>query len=406
MGKAVGTMTSSTPRVAFVVPWYGSAVSGGAETACRNLAVRLRRTGLQVEVLTTCAKDLLSGWAHNYHGPGSWKLDGVVVRRFPLRASDITSFHELNRKLLNGQLLSEEEEVKFITESVNSEELCQFIADRTREYCFFFTPYLFGTTYWGAKISPDRSFLIPCLHDESYARLRIFDSTFREVRGVLCYSKPEMELAKRLYSLPDSRLYLLGTGVEPATPGDGSAFRRKYRIRDEFVLYLGRRDAGKGVPTLVNYFCGYKERTSNRLRLVLAGSGAVDLPATARGDIIDLGFLSEEDKRGACAAATVLCQPSRRESFSLVMMEAWVQGTPVLVNADCAVTTYHCLKSNGGLFFRGYGEFAGCLNFFLQNPAAAQRMGQLGRRYVKSYCSWSDVVERFLEVLHRTQEES
>lgn len=402
----MGAIASRVSKVAFVVPWYGRAVSGGAETACRNLAERLHLAGLHVEVLTTCAKDLLSGWEHNSHRQGSQELNGVVVRRFPLRSPDMLSFGELNSKLLSGLPLSEEEETRFITESVSSEDLYQFIAGHAREYYYVFTPYMFGTTYWGAKIRPRRSFLIPCLHDESYARLRIFKSIFHDVRRVLCYSSPEMELAKRLYGLEDSRLYLLGTGVDLGVRGDGSAFRRKNGIADEFVLYLGRRDAGKGVPGLINYFCAYKERNGGRLKLLLGGAGAVDIPPAFGREIVDLGFLSEEDKHNACAAATVLCQPSKRESFSLVVMEAWAQETPVLVNADCVVTTHHCQRSNGGLFFRGYAEFAGCLDFFLQNPATAKRMGQLGRRYVESDCSWSDVVERFIEVLSRSQEES
>ena len=37
-----------------------------------------------------------------------------------------------------------------------------------------FSPYLFWTTVVGASIAPERSVIIPCLHDEHYAYQAIF----------------------------------------------------------------------------------------------------------------------------------------------------------------------------------------------------------------------------------------
>ena len=53
-------------KIGFVIPWYGEDIVGGAEAQCRRLAEELVKTGLEVEVLTTCARDLLSGWNKNH----------------------------------------------------------------------------------------------------------------------------------------------------------------------------------------------------------------------------------------------------------------------------------------------------------------------------------------------------
>ena len=71
------------------------------------------------------------------------------------------------------------------------------------------------------------------------------------------------------------------------------------------------------------------------LDLVLIGSNVLPIPKHPR--IRHLGFLSDEDKFDALAAADVLIMPSRFESLSMVALEAWALGKPVLANGHCDV---------------------------------------------------------------------
>ncbi|MHB1416347.1 MAG: glycosyltransferase family 4 protein [Chloroflexota bacterium] len=389
------------PAIAFVVPWYGEEVVGGAETLVRQLAENLHaRRGLAVEVLTTCAKDGAGGWSADFHKEGISADRGVTVRRFKLDRRPKTRFDDVNSRLMRGIGVTPEEEALFLREIVNSSRLYDFIERNKDNHVFVFAPYPFGTTYWGAQVAPDRSFLIPCLHDEGYAHMTVMREMFQTFQKLLFLSLPEMALARRLYGLPEERLFLLGAGVDVEARGDADRFRERFGVGGPFVLYVGRRSEGKNTPLLIDYFCRFKERTSSPrlrdLKLVLAGSGPMDIPTEHRADVVDLGFLSEEEKQDAYAAALVTCQPSAKESFSLVIMESWVQGTPVLVHADCEVTREHCLKSNGGLFFANYGEFAGCLEYFDANPARRRKMGRLGGEYVRANSSWERITERFV----------
>ena len=52
-----------------------------------------------------------------------------------------------------------------------------------------------------------------------------------------------------------------------------------------------------------------------------------------------------------------MVNPSAYESFSLVLLESWSLGVPVLVNASCAATMEHCERSGGGLWFESYRSF-------------------------------------------------
>ena len=75
------------------------------------------------------------------------------------------------------------------------------------------------------------------------------------------------------------------------------------------------------------------------------------LPVPADPRVRHLGFLSDEDKFDAMAAADVLVMPSYYESLSMVALEAWALGKPVLANAKCDVLKGQALRSNAALFY-------------------------------------------------------
>ena len=71
-------------------------------------------------------------------------------------------------------------------------------------------------------------------------------------------------------------------------------------------------------------------------------------------------MLSEQERLQALEAATIVVCPSPYESLSLIALEALAVGTPILCNARSEVLVDHCLRSNGGLFYRDRDEFVEC----------------------------------------------
>lgn len=386
-------------RLAFVIPWYGQNILGGAELVCRTTAEHLAAAGVPVEVLTTCARDLFGGWQQNFHPAGKTAENGVPVRRFPLTVHPLTTFGTLNERLIAGLPVSPEDEVAYFRQSVNSSALYQAIRDERGDSLFIFLPYPFGTTFFGAQVAPESSMLMPCLHDEGYARMKAFVPVFQAVQGCILLSAPERDLACRLYGLAEKKLRLWGAGVDTSGVGDGERFRAKYGLHEPFLLSVGRRDATKNTPLLIDYFCRYVLHHGNSVKLVLAGSGEVKIPARFADRVLDVGTISEQDKLDANAAALALVQPSVNESFSFVIMESWLQRTPVLVNAGSAVMANHAVTASGGLPFNGSAEFAGCVDYLLEHPTVAERMGENGRRYVLANYAWDRMVERYAQLL-------
>lgn len=386
-------------KVAFVVPWFGMNIPGGAESETRELAQKLNKSNVDVEILTTCAKEFASDWGKNYYSEGDYFEGDLVVRRFRVNKRNRELFDRINLKLINGiSDLSYEEQRMFIDEMINSSSLYEYMQENEQSYDLFVcVSYMFGTTYYGAQVVPKKTIIIPCFHNEAYFHLDIFKQVYSNVAGIVYNALPEKELAEKNYPLNENiHQIVMGIGMDTSQSGEASRFRKKYNLNDEFILYAGRKDAGKNVDTLLQYFNEYKKRNNNNLKLVLIGGGEIDIPVECKTEVLDLGFVDIQDKYDAYEAATLLCQPSHNESFSLVIMESWLAKRPVLVSEDCAVTTNFAKESNGGLWFKDYFDFEGAINFYLNNIHDANQMGTNGKRYVMDNFAWDVIAKKYI----------
>jgi glycosyltransferase involved in cell wall biosynthesis len=380
-------------RLAFVVPRYGEEILGGAEATTRNLVEHLPPSEFRVEVLSTCAQDLLS-W-RNVYPAGLTAVNHVPVRRFPIehRARDERRYRQLTDRFSNYWPMTLEEEYEWIRHSAHSPALYSDIAQRGAAYdLLIFGPYLFGTTLYGSALRPRQSVVWPHLHDEPYALFEYTRLMMRSCQGIMFNSEPEMALARDKLGIRHPRAYVVGEGLTDFEC-DGDHFRERSGVRDPFLLYAGRLTEAKNLLELFSFFLGYKERRPGPLKLVLMGEGA--LPVPQHKDVLTIGYQSERDKLDVYAAATVLCQPSLHESFSLVIMESWLAGVPVLVHGQCDVTRHHVLQSNGGLYFASAAEFCAALDWFLDHPEERRRMGAQGKAYVLREYNWPTVLGRF-----------
>ena len=393
-------------KIGFVIPWFGFDIPGGAEAELKGLTLHLHEAGVPIEILSTCVQNFNVNWNCNYHKEGTTTEKGITVRRFKVRKRDENAFNEVNLKLMNNQMPTEAEEEIFNREMVNSPALYRYIREHKDEYSLFvFIPYMFGTTYYGIQECYEKAVLIPCFHDESYVYMKSFKREFSKVAGMIFHAKPEGDLAEQVYDLTNVNAQVLGEGVYTEYTYDAARFRDKYNIREPFILYAGRKDVGKNIYTLINNFREYKYRNQNDMKLVLIGGGEVKIPEDIKKDVIDLGFVDVQDKFDAYAAATVLCQPSTHESFSLVIMESWICERPVLVHEQCEVTKHFAITSHGGLYFDNYFEFEGAVNFYLENPEKAKAMGLAGRKFVLDTFAWDVIVEKYMNYFKQVAHE-
>src|SRR4030042_3174303 len=227
-------------KTAFICPWYGPDIPGGAEAEARRTVENLHQRGMPVEGWTTCVKDFEGDWSRNDYPAGEAQVNGVPVKRFPVSPRNGELFSSLNRRIMAGEKLSRQEEDLFFQHMINSPLLYQYIRRHGYDTLLFFIPYLFSTTYYGARIFQDRSYIIPCLHDEGYAHMEILGDLFHRVRGMIFHTRFEQNLGQRLYGLTKDQALLFGEGIDTEIQTDPERFRRKFQIKDPYLLYAGR----------------------------------------------------------------------------------------------------------------------------------------------------------------------
>jgi len=396
-------MQHATSDIAFVVPRYGPSVVGGAETLCRMLAEDLASHGTPIDVLTTCAADHFT-WA-NALPAGDERINGVRVRRFTVGARDTDRFGGLHAAIDLGATLPYREQIEWLGNSV----WAPGILEASAQYQWLIAmPYLFGTTFWTAVAYPDSCVMVPCLHDEAHARQPAMLDALASVKGVMLNAAGEGMLLDRLLGQHRGGVAtrtpprLVGGGFDEQPIPDAArveAFLARHGADRGYLLYAGRRERAKGVVDLYDAYRAYRQSVPDPRPLALMGSGDSQPPGDIARHVIDFGFVPLEDRALAYAGAEVLLHPSRLESFGLVLFEAWMAGTPAIVNAQSDVLRQHCAVSGGGLWFADTATFVECVAAVTDDTAVRRSLADAGRQYTLTEFRWSAVRGRFLDAL-------
>jgi glycosyltransferase involved in cell wall biosynthesis len=390
-------------KIAVVVQRYGRAVNGGAELHARYVAERLARHG-QVEVLTTCATDYVT-W-RNHLTPGVELVNGVSVRRFTVKHErDPLVFGKRSIRVFEERHSLGDELDWLDAEGPTSPALIDYIAKHAAEYdfCLFFS-YRYYHAYYGARAAGGRAILVPTAERDETIGLSIFQPLFRSVRAIMYNSPEERAMIHAVSGNESVPGVVVGIGSDVPNNPQAGRFRQKYNVRGPFAVYVGRIDQNKGCSELFEFFGAYLKDPASKLSLILIGNTLLPIPEHPR--IRHLGFLNDADKFDAIAAADVLIMPSYYESLSMVALEAWALGRPVLANGRCDVLKGQCLRSNAGLFYETLGEFVGTLEALEYNRWLAGSLGRNGRQYFRDHYDWPVIERTYLDMFERLKKES
>jgi glycosyltransferase involved in cell wall biosynthesis len=386
-------------KLAFVIQRYGTEIAGGAELHCRWLAERLARRH-EIEVFATRALDYLE-WKNHYPA-GTEVVNGIPVHRYSVRRKrNAREFASLCNICFYESHTREEEEQWVRANGPCSPALLDAVgAAHHRFDRFFFYCYRYHQSYFGLPLVRDRAILVPTAEEDPAIGLGIWKPFFRSPRGIVYLTPEEQSLVEDASGNRDVPSVIIGSGLNLATPPADLDFKAKYGLFRPFLLYVGRIDKNKGCVTLLAYWRKFQEETGADLDLVLAGQAVIPVPEHPH--IRHLGFITEGEKVAALRQCRMLVMPSPFESLSIITLEAWKLGVPVLANARCRVLMGQCLRSNGGLFYTGYAEFAEGLKLLLDRPEVGRRLGLQGRAYVDDEYSWERVEAKVEDLLRRT----
>ncbi|MBE6864562.1 MAG: glycosyltransferase family 4 protein [Ruminococcus flavefaciens] len=387
-------------RIALVNQRYGLEVNGGSEYYTRLIAERLV-DHYQVDVITTKAVDYTT-WEDSYTADEE-DINGVHVRRFSVKECRAKDFNEYNGKYLArigaGDFDEDAEKTWFQKQGPYCPDAIEYIKANKDNYdAFIFVTYLYYLSVMGIPEVAEKAIFIPTAHEEPFIHFRSFEKIFTLPKAYVFLTDEEKALVQGLFNCGNIPCKVMGTGVEIPCEPDEKAFREKYNIHGDYIIYVGRIDEGKDCPMMFKYFMEYKKRRpESGLKLVLMGKPVCEIPK--HKDILSLGFVSEEDKFSGISGAKALVLPSKFESLSISVLEAMTLSVPVIVNGICEVLKGHCLKSNGGLYYMNYFEFEGILDYIFSHDKEYEAMRSNARLYIDNNYRWEVIMRNFREVI-------
>jgi glycosyltransferase involved in cell wall biosynthesis len=388
-------------KLAVVVQRYAAGISGGAELHARYLAERLARHA-EVDILTTCARDYVT-WKNELPA-GTEIVNGLRVRRFPVVHPRVPEQFGRQSQFVFNERHSVADERRWLdSEGPTSPDLIQHITSKAGDFDFFlFFSYRYFHAWHGARAVPAKAILIPTAERDPAIGLSIFPPVFRGVRAIMYNSAEERALIEHVSGRQGPGV-VVGVGSQVPERPQPRRFQRKHRVSRPFALYIGRIDENKGCPELFSHFERYAVMYPHGLDLLLIGSNVIEVPKHPR--IRHLGFLSDEDKFDALAASDLLIMPSPFESLSMVALEAWALGKPVLANGKCDVLKGQCIRSNAGLYYEDFEEFAEALYLLEASGPLGAILGRNGAEFFRRNYTWAVIERKYLDMFARLAKE-
>jgi glycosyltransferase involved in cell wall biosynthesis len=182
--------------------------------------------------------------------------------------------------------------------------------------------------------------------------------------------------------------------------------RRKYRLPESFILYVGTLEPRKNLERLVQALA-LLHRQGYRLPLILVGPMGWDMDSFPQlvnrlqlnGSVRYLGYIPTAELPALYTLATIFAFPSLYEGFGLPPVEAMACGTPVLTSRDSAMAEI-CGAAADLVDPRNVEEIAAGLQLLLADPDRRHALSQLGLQQAGNF-SWQIAAAKTIAVYHR-----
>lgn len=396
----------SCEMIGIITPWFGS-FAGGAERLARGMARELNKRGVRTIVFTTCSLSPYDSWWQDHHKPGVDEVEGIQTLRFAT-GKVREPYDAVISKITRGKSLSLSDQEDFFNYGINSPDLVEALGEYVNdEYELIALPYFHGLTHSVVNEYPNKISLIPCFHDEPQFYWPATERLLNNSKHIFFNAHEEKQLTIKHYGRRVGRRVVesvvTGVGIElPST--NGAAAESSGPLPDRYFVYAGRKEKGKNVHVLGEWFVEYARQHGRDTKLVFIGGGDESLVPSSE-HCVDLGFVSEARKLDVIKNSMGVINLSENESFSIVIMEAWLCGVPSVVSAKCAVTKSHVSRCNGGLFVSDKDEFCQALRHLEDNEPVRRRLAANGQQYLAREFSFDTVLMRYLAELERATKE-
>ena len=404
-------------KICHIVPIYLPGALPGCSSYIRDVSKNLAGRGHSLTVLTA---DAITGrgWVDPLFGKYASRMeeviDGVNVRRLKTRWQ-ITSTMYLLKKMTGSLLPSSfRSTVSLLSAGPYLSNLKKEFQKQKYEVIHVTAfPFTLCWQVWNACYSLKKPFVCtPLIHfeDPLHQNPRLW-KVLKEASAVIACSNYEREGMVKM-GVPPSKIHLIpmGINVDDWENHSGKRFREKYRlVGKKLVLFVGTKNYNKGAISLLEAIEIIRGKMED-VTLVSLGLPTEEWKnrriALSKTHLLDLGYVSEEEKRDAFDACDLFVMPSRYDSFGIVYLEAWRCGKPV-IGARMGAIPEVIQEGEDGLLvqFGDVDQLASTILHLLKSPDLCRRMGEKGKRKVEARYNWRQNIGKIEEVFEGVKTE-
>ena len=235
----------------------------------------------------------------------------------------------------------------------------------------------------------------------------------RKAEAVLTISENSKKDLINLLSVPEEKITVTYVGLDPLfreipEKSELQELRRRYGLKDRFILSVGQLHKRKNIPGLLQAYQRLAAHSPLNVQLVLAGGegdGAAEVREAVRqigrDRVVFTGCLPDEDLLRFYHAAECLVYPSFYEGFGLPVLEAMACGCPVITSNSSSLPE---VAGGAALLIDPHRieTITEALVSLLANPVLSQSLIQKGLEQARKF-TWEAAARRTLEVFEKVK---
>jgi glycosyltransferase involved in cell wall biosynthesis len=178
----------------------------------------------------------------------------------------------------------------------------------------------------------------------------------------------------------------------------------RYGITKRYILSVSEQLPHKNLVGLIEAFAIFREKHGNEYQLVIAGRAHSDYPEPHRkvwelslSDVVVFtGHLPDDQLGPIYGSATMLVFPSLYEGFGLPILEAMVQGTPVIASNQASLPE---IVGDAGVLVdpRHPQDIAAAMEKVIADPRRSEKLREKGLKRVKDF-TWERTARTTLDI--------
>lgn len=231
--------------------------------------------------------------------------------------------------------------------------------------------------------------------------------SIKHAKKIIAISEATKKDLISAYKADESKITVIYHGYDRDKYFEEKSDNDEIKKLGSYIYFIGRLEAKKNIKTLIKAYAVLRKDPAIDHKLVLAGRPGYmyeeikdeieKVDQGIRKDIIELGYVSDEDAPAYMRSADIFAFPSNFEGFGMPLVEAMASGVPVVAANTSSIPE---IVSGAGLLHKVHDEkdLSGKLSSLIKNREEYNRFKKLGLKRAQDF-SWDEAAAKTLEVI-------